>query len=349
MSQPVHAGPDDSWHGVVAPGSRFPPEPSRYHLYIGHFCPFAHRAELVRRFKGLESVIDISVVKPYPKGDDKGWPGWGFNGALGPDDVYPGADTDPLFDAKYLHEVYFRADADYKGRYSVPVLWDKKEGTMVNNESAELLRWLPTAFDDVLPRDRPGADLDLYPEAHRSKIDEMSVWMQRDLNSGVYKAGFATDQQSYDQHVPTVFAALNHLEAIIHANGGPFILGKDMTELDIRAYTTVVRFDAIYVQHFKCNLGTIRANYPVIHEWLKNLYWNVTGFRESTDFTHIKENYSKSHDKINPLAITPMGPYPHVEEGVNLDFTAVRPGAVLHPEVVKRGEELYGGDDSHKL
>jgi putative glutathione S-transferase len=290
--QPVHAGPDDSWHGVIARGSRFPPEPNRYHLYIGLFCPFAHRAALVRHIKGLEDIIDISIVKAYPKGDDKGWPGWGFNGAFGPDDVYPGATKDMLFDSKYLHEVYFKADPEYKGRYSVPLLWDKKEGTIVNNESAELLRWLPTAFDDILPKDRPGNNINLYPEVHRGAIDKVSVWMQRDLNSGVYKAGFATDQETYNKNIIPVFAALNHLENLIRSNRGPFILGKDLTELDIRAYTTVVRFDAIYVQHFKCNLGTIRGNYPVIHEWLKNLYWNVKGFKETTNFTHIKENVS---------------------------------------------------------
>ncbi|KAI9166419.1 Glutathione S-transferase omega-like 2 [Paramyrothecium foliicola] len=340
--RPVHAGPDDSWHGVIARGTRFEPEAGRYHLYIGLFCPFAHRAYLVHYLKGLESFIDISVVKAYPKGDDKGWPGWGFNGALGPDDNYPGATKDKLFDSKYLHEVYFKADADYKGRYSVPALWDKKLGTMVNNESAELLRWLPTAFSDLVPKDGPGSDLDLYPEAHREKIDEISAWMQPHLNGGVYKAGFAPDQKTYDENVPTVFAALNHLEEIIHQNGGPYILGNELTELDIRAYTTIVRFDAVYVQHFKCNLGTIRGNYPVIHEWLKNLYWNVKGFKETTDFTHIKENYTKSHYNINPLAITPLGPYPDIEEDVTLDFGKLKRGAILHPEVVKRQKELYG-------
>jgi glutathionyl-hydroquinone reductase len=289
-AKPVHDGPNDSWHGQVERGGRFAPEAGRYYLYIGLFCPFAHRANLVRHLKGLQDAIPIFVVKPYPKGDDKGWPGWQFPGAAGPDDIYEGATDDHLFHSKYLHEVYFKDDPDYKGRYSVPLLWDTKENAIVNNESAELLRWMQTGFDDILSESSPERELTLYPAHLRAKIDEIGEWMQRDLNTGVYKAGFAPDQETYSRNVPVVFAALNELEKIIHENGGPYILGKELTELDIRAYVTIIRFDVVYVQHFKCNLGTIRANYPVTYEWLKNLYWNVKGFRETTDFRHIKEN-----------------------------------------------------------
>ncbi|KAL5591488.1 hypothetical protein FOVSG1_010377 [Fusarium oxysporum f. sp. vasinfectum] len=338
-----NSGPDDSWHGLITSDGPFQPEKDRYHLYIGLFCPFAHRANLVRHLKGLQDIISLSVVKPYPKGDDKGWPGWQFPSP--PDDLYEGATEDHLFKSKYLHEVYFRDDPDYKGRYSVPVLWDKKENRMVNNESHELLRWLPTAFDSILDSNSPGRDVDLYAENLRSTIDGINIWMQRDLNSGVYKAGFATTQEDYNNNVPTVFAALNKLEALIHQNGGPYILGKQLTEVDIRAYATVVRFDVVYVSHFKCDLGTIRANYPVIHEWLKNLYWNVPGFKETTDFRHIKENYTKSHYKINPLAITPLGPFPYMEEGVDLDFGKLKPGVIRHPAVLERQKELYGSED----
>ncbi|KAI0006974.1 glutathione S-transferase [Xylariaceae sp. FL0662B] len=339
-SKPVHAGPDDAWHGVVAPGSRFAPESGRYHMYIGFFCPFAHRANLVRVLKGLDSAIDLSIVKAYPKGDDKGWPGWAFPGANGPNDTYEGSTEDKLFGSKYLHEVYFRADKDYKGRYSVPVLWDTKENTIVNNESLELMRWMQTGFNELLPEGSAERNLTLYPEHLRAKIDEVGDWMKRDLNTGVYKAGFALDQASYEKGVIPVFAALNQLEQLIHKNGGPFILGKDLTELDILAYVTAIRFDVVYVQHFKCNLGTIRGNYPVIHEWLKNLYWNVKGFRETTNFKHIKENYTKSHDKINPLAITPLGPYPDIETNVNLEFSKIKPGVVAHPSVLEQQKRL---------
>lgn len=290
-SKPVHAGPSDSWHGVVAPGTRFAPEAGgRYHLYIGLFCPFAHRANIVRVLKGLEEIIPLSIVKAYPKGEDKGWPGWKFPSS---DDPYEGATPDNLFGSKYLHEVYFRADPDYKGRYSVPVLYDTKEDTIVNNMSLELLRWLQTAFDGMLPEGNPERQLNLYPSHLRAKIDEISPWLQRDFNTGVYNAGFATDQATYEKNVPPVFAALNQLELLIHKSGGPYILGTELTELDVLAYATAIRFDVVYVQHFKVNLGTIRGSYPVVYEWLKNLYWNVKGFRETTNFKHIKENVSR--------------------------------------------------------
>lgn len=157
-------------------------------------------------------------------------------------------------------------------------------------ESAELLRWLPTACNDLIPPAR--AALDLYPTHLRSQIDSITEWLQRDLNTGVYKAGFAPSQEVYDTNVIPVFAALNKLEELVHANGGPYVLGEALTELDLRAYATVVRFDTVYVQHFKCNLGTVRHDYPVLNNWLKNLYWNVDGFKASTDFRHIKENVS---------------------------------------------------------
>jgi putative glutathione S-transferase len=259
-----------------------------YNLEQGLFCPFAHRANLVRHLKGLEDIITLSVVKPYPKGNEKGYPGWQFPAN---DHEYPGATVDHLFGSKYLHEIYFMVDPEYKGRYSVPLLWDKKTNTIVNNESAEILRWLPTAFNSLI-KDPKIRDLDLYPEPLRPNIDKITTWMQRDLNTGVYKAGFAPDQETYEKNVVPVFAALNTLEEIIHDNGGPYIMGTQLTGLDLRAYATVVRFDTLYEYHFKCNLGTIRHNYPNINAWLKNLYWNISAFMNSTNFKHIKENVS---------------------------------------------------------
>ncbi len=228
VSEPIHAGPEDSWHGTVSADGPFPPEAGRYHLYIGLFCPFAHRANLVRHLKGLVAAIDVSIVLPYPKGDSKGWPGWKFpTKAAGGSDgdgitpSYPGATVDKLFGSQYLHEVYFKADPGYKGRYSVPLLWDTKTGTIVCNESAELLRWLQTSFDTLLPDGSPERSLTLYPANLRARIDEASVWMQRDLNSGVYRAGFAETQEAYEAAVPPVFAALNQLEAMLHESRGP--------------------------------------------------------------------------------------------------------------------------------
>ncbi|KAI5460058.1 glutathione S-transferase [Mariannaea sp. PMI_226] len=333
----IHNGPEDGWHGVVNADGQFPPEAGRYHLYIGLFCPYAQRLNIARHLKGLESVIAVSVVRPHPKGDANGRPSWQFL----TDDHYEGATQDHLFGSKFLHQLYSKADPEYKGNYGIPVLWDTKTNSIVNNGSTEMLRWLPTAFDTILPNNNLGRDLDLYPAHLRAAIDEAIVWMERDLNLGVYKAGYAPTQQDYDHNVPTVFAALNKLEELIHRHGGPFVLGKELTELDIIVFATIIRFDVLYVQHFKLNLGTIRGNYPVIHEWMKNLYWNVDGFRQTTDFRHIKESYTKCRPDINPLAITPLGPFPNVEEGVELNFSKLKSGAVLHPAVIQRQKELY--------
>lgn len=329
------AGSAESWHGKITPDGPFVPQTGRYHLYIGLFCPFAHRANLARHLKGLTEVIDISVVKPYPKGDDKGWPGWRFPAS---DDEYPAATVDRIYGSEFMHDVYFRADPGYRGRYSVPVLWDRQTETIVNNESAELLRDLQTGFNALLAPEL--AAVTLYPAHLRSRIDEVSEWMQRDLNSGVYKAGFADSQETYDQNVLPVFAALNKLEKMVADNGGPYILGQELTELDVRAYATLIRFDTVYVQHFKCNLGTIRHDYPQLNNYLKHLYWNVKGFKETTDFKHIKENYTKSHYDINPKAITPTGPYPDIEQGAELDYGKVRVGGVSMPEVLALEERL---------
>ncbi|CAO2653956.1 Nn.00g106890.m01.CDS01 [Neocucurbitaria sp. VM-36] len=325
-------GTDDGWHGVIEEGGEFAPEKDRYHLYIGLFCPFAHRANLVRHLKHLTSVLPLSIVRPYPKGE----PGWRF------DETYPNATPDHLFNSRFMHQLYFRDDPAYKGKYSVPLLWDKKTNRIVNNESIEMLRWLPHAFDSVLEEDSKASvkALDFYPTELRSKIDEIIPWLTSLICSGVYKAGFVHTQEDYEKNVVPLFAALNKLEALVHSNGGPYILGEQLTELDLLAYPTIVRFDTVYVQHFKTNLGTIRHDYPVLNNWLRNLYWNVEGFKESTDFVHIKENYTKSHGDINPLAITPLGPYPHVEEGYEKDWSKLKPGKVAHPWVLEAQSKL---------
>jgi len=243
-----HTGPDDSFHGKITNDGPFKPEADRYHLYVGLFCPFAHRANIVRKVKQLDKYagIDVSIVKPYPK-DEPGkpsWPGWRFNHKE--EEYYEGATEDKLFGSRFMHEVYFKADSKYKGKYSVPVLWDKKLNTIVNNESAELLRDLQTAFNEILPEEI--ANLTLYPKNLQKHIDTIADWMGDYLNTGVYKAGFAPDQEVYEKNLPPVFAALNKLERIAKENGGPYILGEKMTEVDVRAYATIVRFDPVYVQ-----------------------------------------------------------------------------------------------------
>lgn len=170
----------------------------------------------------------------------------------------------------------------------MPVLWDKKTKQIVCNESLEILRNLNTGFDSIL--DDEYKNLNFYPDNLAAEIDEMGEWIQTDINTGVYKAGFAPNQETYDKNVVPLFKALNRIEEVIQKNGGSYVLGSEMTELDLRLYPTICRFDAVYVQHFKCNLGTIRHDYPVLNAWLKHLYWEVKGFKESTDFKHIKEN-----------------------------------------------------------
>ncbi|KAK4221452.1 glutathione S-transferase [Podospora fimiseda] len=301
------AGPAQAWHGKITTDGPFTPEKDRYRLYIGLFCPFAHRVNIIRHLKNLQSIIPITVVKPYPKGDASGWPGWAFPSTP---EEYPGATPDPLFSSSYLHELYFKADPNFKGRYSAPLLWDTKTSTIVNNESLELLRDFSTCFNPILsPEDEA---LTLYPSHLQSKINLLSAWLQKNLCTGVYRAGFARTQIEYNSAVIRVFAALNILEQRI-LSSGPYIFGSALTEVDVLAYATLIRFDTVYVQHFKCNLGTIRHDYPRVKNWLGNLYWNVKGFKETTDFKHIKENYTKSHGDINPLGITPLGPWPDVE------------------------------------
>ncbi|EUC49634.1 hypothetical protein COCMIDRAFT_84047 [Bipolaris oryzae ATCC 44560] len=334
MSSPaIHKyGTDDGWHGVIQEGGEFPPEKDRYHLYIGLFCPYAHRTNLIRHLFNLQDYLPISIVRPYPKGE----PGWRF------DATYPGSTPDHLFNSQFLHQIYFRCDPAYKGRYTVPMIWDKKAQKIVCNESAEMVKWLPSAFSSLNPPPSPppATVRTLYPTSLQAKIDETKQWMTNLICNGVYKAGFAPSQAPYEEHVVPLFAALNKLEALIHGNGGPYILGSHMTELDIFAYPTIVRFDTVYAQHFKTNLGSIRHDYPVLNNWLKGLYWNVEGFKESTEFRHIKENYTKSHESINPLAITPLGPYPDVEEGYEEDWSKLKPGRVAHPRVLEAQSKL---------
>lgn len=347
------SGSDDSWHSTISTDGPFRPEKDRYHLYIGLFCPFAHRANLVRHLKGLQDIIPVSIVRAYPKGDENGWPGWKF-----PKDgsEYQGATVDHLFGSEYLHQVYFRADPEYKGRYSVPALWDKKTDTMVNNESIDQMKNLQTAFDGLLSEDGKSkeASMHFYPASLRSKIDTICGWMQSDLNTGVYKAGFAPDQETYDKNIIPVFAALNKLEKIVKEHGGPFALGSELTEVDVMLFPTLIRFDTVYVQHFKCNLGTIRANYPVLHNYMKGLYWEeneiqlsdgsrqrITAFGPATvDFKHIKENYTKSHHDVNPKAITPKGPWPDIERGFERDWDKLVVGGIDMPEVIEREDRL---------
>ncbi|MFW5680076.1 MAG: glutathione S-transferase family protein [Pseudomonadota bacterium] len=265
----------------------FAAEPDRYHLYVSLACPWAHRTLIVRRLKGLESLIGVSVVHWHMAEE-----GWSFARTAG-------ATGDRLYGLGHLHELYTRADPRCCGRVTVPVLWDRRRETIVNNESAEIIRMLTRAFDDV-----GAAAGDFYPTALRAQIDRWNARIYEDVNNGVYRAGFATSQAAYDEAVTALFACLDELEA--HLATRTFLVGEQLTEADIRLWTTLVRFDPVYVGHFKCNLRRI-VDYPRLQAYLARLH-ALTGFGDTTDFDHIKRHYYVSHTALNPTGIVPVGP-----------------------------------------
>lgn len=218
---------------------------------------------------------------------------------------------DPLHpDFTHIRDVYFAADKNYSARFTVPTLWDKKQKTIVSNESAEIIRMFYTEFDDLI--DEKCRSVDLFPSSLQKQIEETNDWTYNDINNGVYKSGFASSQEAYEGNVTTLFKSLDRAEKHLRENEGPFYFGKEITEADVRLFTTIVRFDPVYVQHFKCNLRDIRSGYPALHKWLRNLYWNHEAFGSTTQFEHIKKHYTKSHGQINPYAITPLGPVPDI-------------------------------------
>lgn len=296
---------DSSFRGVISSSGPHLPEANRYHLYFSYACPWAHRTLITRALKGLTGIISASAVHWHM--DPEGWR-FGSEG-----DMPEGVEEDPLYGFKRLSQVYFKAEPQYGGRYTVPVLWDKKLGTIVNNESSEIIRMLSTEFNDLI--DDKYKSIDIYPTDLQSEIESYHEWIYPTINNGVYKAGFATKQEPYEKEVTAVFASLDRLEKIladIHAKGGQYLVGDVLTEVDIRLFTTLIRFDPVYHQHFKCNIKMIRHDYPEIHKYMKNLYWNHEAFKSTTNFEHIKFHYTKSHPNINPYGITPLGPVPNI-------------------------------------
>lgn len=266
----------------------FPAEPGRYHLYVSLACPWAHRALIVRSLKGLEEMISVSVVHWLMRGE-----GWTF--AAG-----PGVVPDTVNGAERLYEVYVKAQPGYTGRVTVPVLWDRERATIVNNESSEIIRMFNTAFDGLGAK--PG---DYYPEALRPEIDEINARVYATLNNGVYRSGFATTQEAYEEAVNPLFDTLDWLEETL-SDGRPYLCGQTLTEADWRLFTTLVRFDPVYVGHFKCNRRRI-ADYPHLSAYTKRLYEHH-GVAGTVDFDHIKRHYYESHRHINPTGIVPVGP-----------------------------------------
>jgi putative glutathione S-transferase len=265
----------------------FKAQPGRYHLIVSLACPWAHRTLIFRRLKGLESMISLSVVNWLLR--DRGWT---FDPA-------PGVIPDPIFGAERLSEFYLKARPDFSGRVTVPVLWDRRTNTIVSNESSEIIRMFNSAFDGV-----GAAKGDFYPEDLRPEIDALNARIYATVNNGVYRAGFATTQEAYEEAFRALFETLDMLEARLARQR--FLCGDRLTEADWRLFTTLIRFDPVYFGHFKCNLREIR-DYPALQRYLKELY-HWPGVAETVDFFHIKHHYYASHLRINPTGIVPLGP-----------------------------------------
>ena len=265
----------------------FKAEAGRYHLYVSLACPWASRALIVRKLKRLEDAIGLSVVDAF-----MGEQGWWFSDA-------PGAVPDTVNGKRYMHEIYTLADPTYTGRVTVPVLWDKQRRTIVSNESAEIIRMFNSGFAGIADD-----SVDVYPAALRAEIDEVNAFVYPAINNGVYRCGFATTQEAYEEAFDQLFAALDELEARLGRQR--YLVGDRVTEADWRLFTTLVRFDAVYVGHFKTNKRRI-ADYPNLSGYLRELYqW--PGIAETVDFDHIKQHYYGSHKTINPTGIVPKGP-----------------------------------------
>lgn len=274
------------------PDATFPTEPGRYHLYISRACPWAHGAVLVRTLLDLEDAITMDVLDPYREAA-----GWQFTPGK------PGCTPDTVTDADYLAEIYERAAPEYGKRPTVPVLWDREHGTIVNNESIEIMRMLATAFDGP-------EGVDLYPEDRRDEIDELVTNLYESVNNGVYKAGFADSQQAYDEAVEELFAALDRYEAQLSEQR--FLVGEQLTLADLRLFATLVRFDTVYHTHFKCNQRRI-VDYPTLWGHTREIY-QLPGVGETVNMAHIREHYYRTHPQLNPKRIVAIGP--------DLDFGA---------------------------
>ncbi len=274
--------------GITADGSSgFPAEAGRYHLYVSLACPWAHRTAILRRLKGLEDVISLSSVEPF-----MGEAGWMFSDGDGP---FP----DPLHGAVYLRDVYTMADPGYTGRVTTPVLWDKEEQTIVNNESREIMKMLDAEFEDLATTDR-----DFYPGDLRDEIEDALDALYEPVNNGVYRTGFARRQPAYEEAVTELFHALDRFEGVLSERR--YLCGDRVTEADWAFFTTLVRFDPVYHYHFKCNLRRI-VDYPNLWGYVRDLY-QYPGVAETVDLDHIKEHYYRSHESINPTRIVPRGP-----------------------------------------
>ncbi|MGI9394790.1 MAG: glutathione S-transferase family protein, partial [Boseongicola sp.] len=308
----------DTWSGINKPGGKFvrkeakfrnwitadgspgptgvggfAAEADRYHLYVSHACPWAHRTLIFRRLKGLEDVISVSIVHPDMLGD-----GWTF------ETEFPGATGDTLYGLPFLRDIYTKSDPSVSGRVTVPVLWDKKSATIVSNESSEIIRMLNSAFNELT-----GNTADFWPEGERDAIEEVNARIYNTINNGVYKSGFATSQSAYDEAVTALFDSFDWLDARLSANR--YLMGARITEADWRLVPTLFRFDLVYHLHFKCNRKRL-IDYPNLWAYARELYqWRTTEGGRIADivhFDHFVRHYHYSHESINPHRIIPINP-----------------------------------------
>jgi len=279
----------DAFRGWITADGRtgFKAEAGRYHLYVSLACPWAHRTIIVRKLRGLENAIGMTVVDPIR--DDRGW---AFRDG-------PGYSRDPINGFSFLSEAYLATDPAYSSRVTVPALWDTRTKRIVSNSDDDIMRMLECEFDAFTTN-----DLDLYPARHRVEIDDLNAWIYETLNDGVYRAGFATTQSGYERHAYRVFETLDALETRLSSHR--YLFGAIPLETDWRTFVTLIRFDPVYYGHFKCNLRRI-IDYPNLYGYLRDLY-QYDGIAQTVDFDHIKRHYYYTHDDINPTRIVPIGP-----------------------------------------
>jgi putative glutathione S-transferase len=298
---------ETTFRNRIGEDDRFPAEADRYHLYICRACPWAHRAAMTRRLKGLEDAVSLSLVQPERY--DQGW-------------EFSDEQHDPLYGKDYLREIYTEADPAFTGRVTVPVLWDTERETIVNNESAEIMRDLDTAFDDLATR-----DVDLYPAGRRDEVDRLIDEIYDPINNGVYRAGFADTQEAYDRAVGELFDALDRWEAAL--DDQRYLAGDVLTEADVAMFATLVRFDHVYHTHFKCNRRAIHE-YDNLWNYTKELY-QLPGVAETVNVDHVVRHYYRSHGEINPKRLVPTGPDIDFAEPHDRDRLPGGPPAALAP------------------
>jgi putative glutathione S-transferase len=296
---------ESAFRDRIGPDEAFPVESERYHLYISRACPWAHRTAMTRALKGLDDAISLSLVEPERYDD-----GWEFS------ETYP----DPLYDAAYLRDIYVRADPEYTGRVTVPVLWDRKEETIVNNESEEIMRMLDVAGHELATR-----DVDLYPEGYRDAVDRLIDDIYDPINNGVYRAGFAGSQVAYDAAVADLFDALDRYDDLLADQR--YLAGDRLTEADLAMFATLVRFDHVYHTHFKCNHRAVHE-YDNLWGYTKDLY-TTPGIERTVNMGHVVRHYYRSHGDVNPKRLVPTGPDIDFTEGHERDRLPGGPPAGL--------------------